>query len=49
MVYGWKKTVVALGVWVVLIAVFPAVSIVVVKTEMKVPITSVSLKVCSDA
>lgn len=46
--YGWKKAAAALGIWAVLTAVFPAVSIAAVKTETRTPITSVSLKVRSD-
>ena len=48
MMYGWKKAAAALGIWAVLTAVFPAVSIAAVKTETRTPITSVSLKVRSD-
>lgn len=48
MIYGWKKAAAALGIWAVLTAVFPAVSIAAVKTETRTPITSVSLKVRSD-
>lgn len=46
--YGWKKAAAAMGIWALLAAAFPAVSMAAVKTETRTPITSVSLRVRSD-